>query len=78
MFATGCNDPKLKTKGAGRPRARWELHVGDAYIPIYPFGLEKSLEAAGFTETTLGAAPSASSSLRRQDRDYPLRVASLR
>jgi succinyl-CoA synthetase alpha subunit len=61
-----------------KTRARWELHVGDAYVPIYPFGLEKSLEAAGFTETTLGAAPSASSSLRRQDRDYPLRVASLR
>lgn len=79
MFATGCTDPKLKTKSTGRARARGELHVGDAYVPIYPLGLEKSLETAEFTKTTLGPAPGASSSRRRQDREYPaLQVASLR
>jgi len=36
--------------------ARWELHVGDTYVPIDPSGLEKRLEAAGFTEIAIGVA----------------------
>jgi len=36
--------------------ARWELHVGDTYVPIDRSGLEKRLEAAGFTEIAIGVA----------------------
>jgi hypothetical protein len=37
--------------------ARWELHVSDTDVPIDPSGLEKRLEAAGFTEIAIGVAP---------------------